>query len=125
MVQKILKLRVGCTDIKAQHDAMRANLLKSTPDTHHHSQLLLSLDMLKAEVKMADHNLGCHEAMLGRVGGIAFDMLKKMKVNHFFEMWMNVCALKQWLQDKLHECRFEEGRLHVDDFPFVTGKYYV
>ncbi|KAF9503035.1 hypothetical protein BS47DRAFT_1310355, partial [Hydnum rufescens UP504] len=30
----------------------------------------------------------------------------------FFEMCMNVCALKRWLQDKLWEHRFEEGRLH-------------
>jgi hypothetical protein len=121
MVQKILELRVGSTEIKAQHDAMRANLLKSTPDTHHHSELLPSLDMLKVEVKMVDHNLGCHEAMLGRVSGIAFDMLKKMKANCFFEMHMNVCALKQWLWDKLCECRFEEGRLHADYHPFITG----
>ncbi|KAF9514048.1 hypothetical protein BS47DRAFT_1392794 [Hydnum rufescens UP504] len=120
MVQKILELRVGHTEIKARCDAVRAKLLKSTRNTHHHSELLLSLDVLKAEVKMADRNLGRHEAMLGRVGGIAFDTLKKMKANRFFEMRMNVCALKRRLQDKLQERRFEEGRLRADYRPFIT-----
>ncbi|KAF9505027.1 hypothetical protein BS47DRAFT_1264767, partial [Hydnum rufescens UP504] len=43
----------------------------------------------------------------------------------FFEMRMNVCALKRRLRDKLWERRFEEGRLRADYRPFVTGKYYV
>ncbi|KAF9510376.1 hypothetical protein BS47DRAFT_1364581 [Hydnum rufescens UP504] len=91
MVQKILELRVGCTEIKA--DVM---LRKS-----------------KWQIGIWD---GMKQCLVESVG-IAFDTLKKMKANRFFEMHMNVCALKRRLQDKLRERRFEEGRLHADYHP--------
>ncbi|KAF9520181.1 hypothetical protein BS47DRAFT_1357670 [Hydnum rufescens UP504] len=120
MVQKILELRVGQHRNQSRRDAVRAKLLKSTQTPITILNFCYPLTCSRLEVKMADRNLGRHEAMLGRVGGIAFDTLKKMKANRFFEMRMNVCALKRRLRDKLQERRFEEGRLRADYRPFVT-----
>jgi hypothetical protein len=121
MVQKIIDLRVALAEIKIQRNAAKVELLKSSPDTQHYSNLQLSRDTLKGEAKMAERNLERHEAMLGRVGGLGLDMLQKIKRDRFFEMRMNVCALKRRLRDKLRARKFEEGRLRADYRPFITG----
>jgi len=125
MVQKILDLRVARAEINTRRNVAKLALRECTPDTQHQSTLLLSLDTVKAELKIADRNLERHEAMLGRVGGIGLDALKKIKGNRFFEMRMNVCALKRRLRDKLRARKFEEGRLRADYRPFTTGKCMV
>lgn len=121
MVQKIIDLRVALAEIKIQRNAAKVELLKCSPDTQHYSNLQLSRDTLKGEAKMAERNLERHEAMLGRVGGLGLDMLRKIKRDRFFEMRMNVCALKRRLRDKLRARKFEEGRLRADYRPFITG----